>query len=85
MTILGQDWSYFGGIEHRDGRHDACFCRIEYSDGRQSTSAIGESILTADRMLDATESSTLTRDKVLYHQKDGGSVMATGFPNSGLL
>ncbi len=71
MTILGQDWSYFGGVEHRDGR--------------QSTSAIGESILSAVRMLDATESSTLTRDKVLYHQKDGGSVMATGFPNSGLL
>ena len=85
MTILGQDWLCLGWREHRDGRHDACFYRIEHSDGRQSTSAIGESILTAERMLDATESSTLTLEKVLYHKKDDESVMATGFPNSGIL
>ena len=45
----------------------------------------GESIVTADTMLDAAGWSTLTGDRVLYHQKDGGSVIATGFPNEAVL
>jgi hypothetical protein len=47
MIILGQDWLCLDWIEHHDGRQNACFGGIEYSDERQNTSAIVESILSA--------------------------------------
>ena len=45
----------------------------------------GWSTLTGDRVFDAGGKNTLTGDRVLYHQKDGESVIATGFPNEAVL
>ncbi|MBR3026684.1 MAG: hypothetical protein IKH58_00950 [Bacteroidales bacterium] len=40
--------------KHYDGRQNASSNRIRYSDGRQSVSAVGESIMMGYRVLAAT-------------------------------
>ena len=72
-------WSTLTGDRVLNARRELPFlARIGYA-------STGESIMSADRMLASAGWSTLTGDRVLYHQKDGGSVIATGFPNEAVL
>ena len=62
----GYNFGYivFYVIKHSVARHDALCCRSKHSDGRQNASSFRASIVTADRVCDATGWSTPTADKV---------------------
>ena len=51
-------------IKHSVARHDALCCKREHSDGRRNASSFRASIVTADRVCDATGWSTPTADRV---------------------
>ena len=40
-------------MKHRDGRQSAICSAMKHRDGRQSASAVGRSIVSADRVLSA--------------------------------
>ena len=51
-------------IKHSVARHDALCCKREHSDGRQNASLFRASIVTADRIPEATGWNTPTADRV---------------------
>ena len=51
-------------IKHSVARHDALCCKSKHSDGRQNASSFRASIVTADKVREATGWSTLTGDIV---------------------
>ena len=51
-------------IKHSVARHDALCCKSKHSDGRQNASSFRASIVTADRIPEATGWNTPTADRV---------------------
>ena len=62
----GYNFGYivFYVIKHSVARHDALCCKREHSDGRQNASSFRASIVTADRIPEATGWNTPTADIV---------------------
>ena len=62
----GYNFGYivFYVIKHSVARHDALCCKREHSDGRQNASSFRASIVTADRIPEATGWNTPTADRV---------------------
>ena len=62
----GYNFGYivFYVIKHSVARHDALCCKSKHSDGRQNASSFRASIVTADRIPEATGWSTPTADIV---------------------
>ena len=62
----GYNFGYivFYVIKHSVARHDALCCKSKHSDGRQNASSFRASIVTADRIPDATGWNTPTADRV---------------------
>jgi hypothetical protein len=57
-------FKFLSSIKHSIGRHDACYSRKQYSDGRQNASSFCASIVKADRVHDAIGWNTLTADRI---------------------
>ena len=62
----GYNFGYivFYVIKHSVARHDALCCKSKHSDGRQNASSFRASIVTADRIPEATGWNTPTADIV---------------------